>query len=377
MAWSQHIKPTGLTRGVARRQSAGCPRAQRAERRFTIPLMSRTWILQANPRLYEVDAALQHRPTIYWRIPQYTDQVQAGDRTLIWRAGQQAGFVGYGVVRADPQEFDLASDHDPYVKHLSANPIERYSPIRVWPGEHVPKASVAEVIPQHRIVVAPMGTVFPLDTDELALLRPLLESHGYDLERVAEADFTPLPILPSSGPGPTPPSAIATTGAKITPALMLLSSTPERPIEITIEGDALRLLLLEREALKALDDSWDAVGVYLLIGKPWGDGATLSVYVGKAQAVRTRIRTGHTTKEWTRCLLVQREGVQAWQAFNASDISWLERRLIDVLLEAPAIDLINKIPPPPEAVPDWKAEILERTVVAMLGVLGVLGAYIT
>jgi hypothetical protein len=114
--------------------------------------------------------------------------------------------------------------------------------------------------------------------------------------------------------------------------------------------------------------------VYLLIGRPLTEDAVLSVYVGKAQGLRSRARTGHQMKEWTRCLLIQREGLHA---FNASDISWLERRLIDVLLEAPDVDLVNKTPPPPEFVPDYKAEILERTVVAALGVLGVLGAHIT
>ncbi len=100
----------------------------------------------------------------------------------------------------------------------------------------------------------------------------------------------------------------------------------------------------------------------------------LSVYVGKAQGLRSRIRTGHAIKEWTRCLVIQREGLHA---FNASDISWLERRLLDVLLEAPDVDVIKKTPPPPEVVPEYRAEILERTVVATLGVLGVLGAHIT
>jgi len=94
----------------------------------------------------------------------------------------------------------------------------------------------------------------------------------------------------------------------------------------------------------------------------------------KQQGLRLRIKTGHAAKDWERCLLVQREGLQP---FNASDISWLERRLIDVLLEAPAIDLVNKTPPPPELVPEYKAEILERTVVAALGVLGMLGAYVS
>jgi len=49
-----------------------------------------------------------------------------------------------------------------------------------------------------------------------------------------------------------------------------------------------------------------------------------------------RIKTGHQLKEWARCLLIQRPGLHP---FNASDISWLERRLVDVLLEAPEVDL--------------------------------------
>ena len=47
-----------------------------------------------------------------------------------------------------------------------------------------------------------------------------------------------------------------------------------------------------------------------------------------------------------------------------------------MLLEAPQIELVNKTPPPLELVPDYKAEILERTVVAALGLLAVLGAYV-
>jgi hypothetical protein len=112
----------------------------------------------------------------------------------------------------------------------------------------------------------------------------------------------------------------------------------------------------------------------LLVGKPTTDQAALSVYVGKAQGLRLRIN-GHKLKEWwARCLLIQRPGLYP---FNASDISWLERRLFDVLIEAPEVDLNNKMPPPPEDVPDYKCQILERTVVAALGVLGILGAYVT
>ncbi len=336
--------------------------------------VSHAWILQANPKLYEVDAALREKPIIYWRIPQYSDQVKVGDRALIWRAGKQAGLVGWGVFRADPQRYDVSRDHDPFAKEgLRDAQNSAHAPVSVWPGGVVSKEEVAAVLPAHRIVTAPMGTVFPLDADDLAALQPLLNSHGYELDRVAGNGFESLPVLPEAEHEPTRPPDRAQIRAKITPALFLLSSTPEQPVEVTIEGDALRLLLVERDSLRALDEQWDAVGVYLLIGKPTTDGATLGVYVGKAQGLRSRTRTGHGTKDWTRCLLIQREGLHP---FNASDISWLERRLIDVLLEAPQIDLVNKTPPPLELVPDYKAEILERTVVATLGLLGVLGAYV-
>jgi hypothetical protein len=347
--------------------------------RATISGWRRRGFCRQIPSCNDVDSALEAKPIIYWRIPQYIDQIKEGDRVLIWRAGKGAGFIGWGVFLTDPQHYDLSSDHDPFVKTgLPQGQNDYYAPIQVWPGGHIPKPGVATVIPQHRIVTAttaPMGTVFAIDTDNLAALQPLLDAEGYDLDRANDAPSSPLPLLLVPEPEAKPKTPAVVVGAKITPALFLLSSTPEQPVDITIEGDSLRLLLLEREAVKTVDNqTWDAVGIYLLIGKATSDDAALSVYVGKAQCLRSRIMTGHGTKDWLRCLLIQRQGLQP---FNASDISWLERRLIDVLLETPEVDLINKTPPPPEMVPDYKEEILERTVVATLGVLSVLGAYVT
>lgn len=345
---------------------------------LTISLVvAETWILQSNPKLYDIDASLQTRTVIYWRVPQFFEQLKTGDRALIWRSGKQAGIVGWGVLLSDPQHYDLSGDDDPFIKSgFPRDDADWYVPVRVWPGREVPKTEVAVAIPENRIVIAPMGTVFRLDTDDVAALGSLLDVRGYELTRPPEVDISLLPVLPELEVETTKKKEWSTpleSKATITPAMFLLSSTPDRPVEITIEGDSLRLSLLERDALKALGDDWDAVGVYLLLGKPTSEDAVLSVYVGKAQGLRSRIKTGHTLKEWMRCLVIQREGVHA---FNASDISWLERRLLDVLLEAPDVDVVNKTPPPPEVVPDYKAEILERTVVATLGVLGVLGAHI-
>lgn len=330
-----------------------------------------TWFFQANPKLYDIDAALGDKRVLYWRIPQHRAEVHRGDRALIWRSGKPAGLVGWGVVLAEPEHYDISLSHDPHWNQAAQGKIgEFYVPLQAWAARELPKADVAQVIPNHQIVIAPMGTVFRLKDEDLSALQPLLDTYGFNLSMSPDDTFTEfLPVITPAEPEPEPEVGVS---AKVTPALFLLSSSPDHPTEITIEGDALLLALAERDALGSLDESWDAVGVYLLLNRPENENAALSVYVGKAQGLRSRVKTGHQMKDWSRCLLVQRPGLHS---FNASDISWLERRLIDVLLEAPQMDLINKVPPPPEMVPGYKAEILERTVVAILGVLGVLGAY--
>jgi EVE domain len=140
------------------------------------PDVPATWIVQSNPKLYDIDAALTERPVIYWRVPQFFEQMAEGDRVLIWRAGKQAGVIGTGVLLSDPKHYDLSGDDDPFAK--SGFPREDddwYVPVRVWPAEHVPKVEVSGVLPEHRIVTAPMGTVFRVGTDELTSLQPLLE----------------------------------------------------------------------------------------------------------------------------------------------------------------------------------------------------------
>jgi hypothetical protein len=48
------------------------PVRQTDQARLTIHhLVARTWILQSNPKLYDIDTALHQRPVIYWRTPQF------------------------------------------------------------------------------------------------------------------------------------------------------------------------------------------------------------------------------------------------------------------------------------------------------------------
>ena len=151
----------------------------------------RQWLFQANPKHYRVDAALAELEQIWWRCPQYTTEIEVGDVALIWRAGKGAGIIGVGRVASPPQHrgadvvdqrFVISTDE------LAGDATQVLLAVR--PTEFVSKEQF-EAIPElsdHRIVTAPMGTVFPLTDEQWAALS----------SRVAEPprlDATGLPSL--------------------------------------------------------------------------------------------------------------------------------------------------------------------------------------
>ena len=55
-------------------------------------------VLQANPKQYDIDAALGALDRIWWRVPQYTNEIRTGDVAVLWRSGKKAGIIGLGRV---------------------------------------------------------------------------------------------------------------------------------------------------------------------------------------------------------------------------------------------------------------------------------------
>jgi len=66
------------------------------------------------------------------------------------------------------------------------------------------------------------------------------------------------------------------------------------------------MAVVERSAIAALDASWEAIGVYVLIGTDAEPGS-YTAYVGKVDSPRLRSRVAHhvrTRTDWDRALLV-------------------------------------------------------------------------
>jgi hypothetical protein len=158
---------------------------------------------------------------------------------------------------------------------------------------------------------------------------------------------------------------------QVVAATFLLPASSAEPLIIELPHHALRLVVVNNGSVGLLDDSWDAGGVYILLGSA-EQRDHYSAYVGKAPS-GLRSRVGHHVRSkegWDRALLVSHTSY----GFSSAAVGWLEGRLWDVLTAAPAAELRNQVRPRDETLPPWERLELERYITPITAVLRALGA---
>ena len=168
--------------------------------------MARVWIFQANPKMYAVDDAIAESESIWWRVPQYASEVHSGDIAVIWRSGKSAGVIGTGRVLCDPEAHGVGENELKYLidREESAG-IETRVKIAVNSVPFIPKVEVASLpgFADHKIITAPMGTVFALETtlwEHLNLaIAPVQLSIDTDLPKPFAWDQRTKAVMPLPG----------------------------------------------------------------------------------------------------------------------------------------------------------------------------------
>jgi predicted HNH restriction endonuclease len=149
-----------------------------------------TWILQGNPKRFDIDDYLARYPLIYWRTPLFKDRIYLGDRIYMWRAGADAGIVASGVVVELPTTDDK-------LKHPDALGVDLWMSEEHSGGRNDPNAAKVGVaidsvrltseegmIPRSaflgdpllsraRVIKLANGTVFPVTPDESVRIQEL------------------------------------------------------------------------------------------------------------------------------------------------------------------------------------------------------------
>lgn len=63
----------------------------------------RAWMFQANPARYQIYDSLAQVSEEFWNLRQYAEDVQAGDRVLLWISGEEAGIYALGTVLTEAE----------------------------------------------------------------------------------------------------------------------------------------------------------------------------------------------------------------------------------------------------------------------------------
>jgi hypothetical protein len=147
------------------------------------------------------------------------------------------------------------------------------------------------------------------------------------------------------------------------------SSVEPMPVKVAHSG--LRMVLVSRESVRLLDESWKVLGIYFLLGAS-DDPDRYRAYVGEVgkRTLIQRIKQHAGEKDWwSRALLI----ASASDDFNSAEIGWLEGRLYDVLNNAVACDVMNGNRPGDNSLSVGERSVLERYVEPVMAALRACG----
>lgn len=139
------------------------------------------FVVQGNPKKFDVDAYLARQPYVYWMWPQ-NHAVQLGMPVFIKRTGPGGGLVARGVIAELPTMVDELAHPDLLGDDLWLEPLPDATPkvgielleVRLTPEEGMLPTSQLVAIPEldgRPLAVAPRATVFRLSLEHLAAIQ--------------------------------------------------------------------------------------------------------------------------------------------------------------------------------------------------------------
>jgi hypothetical protein len=167
----------------------------------------RSWIFQANPAYYDIDASIRELREMTWLVTSHRAEINSGDRVFIWRAGPSAAIVATATTTSQPIDIEEEPAMRRYVRDAEKfEGIKLRTRLRIDRALDAPitKAAVKAVpdLQRLQILAAPQGTNFPVTEGEALALEAMLdggvESGAGDpseLVQAAQRDFDSAGLL--------------------------------------------------------------------------------------------------------------------------------------------------------------------------------------
>jgi hypothetical protein len=85
--------------------------------------MSRTWIFQGKPEIWDVVSGVHQLDQFNWGVRQHKDEIGVGDHVFIWVSGKDAGIVAAAKV-VSPAAY--IADNEEELKRYPAGPPDKF-----------------------------------------------------------------------------------------------------------------------------------------------------------------------------------------------------------------------------------------------------------
>jgi 5-methylcytosine-specific restriction enzyme B len=154
----------------------------------TRPSPARTWIFQANPKLYDIDGVLMSLREMSWSVNQYKQSINPGDAVFLWRSGPEGGIVASATVQTAPAmieqdalQFAVQADKFDEVGLRVRLRIDDVYPVPLS------RSFLSAKLPDLSIIQSPQGTNFAVTPDEAEVIREALATHEGDEDEVSDS----------------------------------------------------------------------------------------------------------------------------------------------------------------------------------------------
>jgi 5-methylcytosine-specific restriction protein B len=150
------------------------------------PTPARSWIFQANPKLYDIDTALANVSEMTWSVNQYKQSIGAGDEVFLWRSGPEAGIVAVAEVLTAPSVMEQDSlQYAVQPDKFSAPGLRVKLRIKKVYTVTLSRDVLKARLPDLSILQSPQGTNFAVTPEEALAIREMLATPEGEEDEVA------------------------------------------------------------------------------------------------------------------------------------------------------------------------------------------------
>ncbi len=152
------------------------------------------WLFQANPKFFDIDAALQELPEITWGAKGGSRHFKPQQTGFIWRSGPEAGVVAMGTLLTGPEELQIRPEEERF-ERSSTRVVDTKNRVTIRIDRVLSKPILRKTLLRHPILKnlgvlrSPQGTSYVVTEQEYKALCDLDDTRKsvLDLQQMTTA----------------------------------------------------------------------------------------------------------------------------------------------------------------------------------------------